>query len=129
MVKGLQANRNILLGRVVNLHTDHKNITFLTSSSPQTLRWRHAIAEYNPTLNWVEGESNLVADFLSRYPVNVEPDELDPYDIFAIEEDEELFHHCPVNYKVIYQQQQKINRYSLIWNKVSTPSKGFIAII
>jgi len=85
MVKGLQANRNILLGRVVNLFTDHKNITFLTSSRPQTLRWRLAIAEYNPKLNWVEGESNIVADFLSRYPINDLPDELEPYEIFAIE--------------------------------------------
>jgi len=48
LVKGLQANRNIFLGRVVNIYTDHRNITFLTSSNPQTLRWRLVIAEYNP---------------------------------------------------------------------------------
>jgi len=107
LVKGLQANRNVLLGRVVNLYTDHKNITFLHSSNPQRLRWRLTIAEYNPKLHWVEGESNILADFLSRYPITDEPDELEPYDIFAIEDDDELFDECPVSYKLIHKYQQK----------------------
>ncbi len=106
-MKEFQANRNILLGRVVNIFTDHKNITFLHSSNPQTLRWRLAITEYNPELHWIEGDSNVIADFLSRYPMSDEPDELDPYGIFAIEDDMELFDKCPVSYKLIHKYQQQ----------------------
>lgn len=125
LVKGLQANRNILLGRVVNIYTDHKNITFLTSSNPQTLRWRLAIAEYNPKLNWIEGNSNIVADFLSRYPINDQPDEIDPYEIFAIEEDNNLFDQCPVDYKIIYQQQQRDQPLQLLLQQGIYKSKTY----
>jgi hypothetical protein len=39
--------------------------------------------------------------------MNDQPDELEPHDIFAIEEGEELFGQCPVNYKIIHQNQQQ----------------------
>ena len=102
IVKGLQANRDILLGRKIRIFTDHKNITYLHSANPQTVRWRIAISEFSPEINWIEGEKNVVADFLSRYPVMEEVEELidfNPYQSYAIQEDRiPVFDLCPVDY-------------------------------
>ena len=105
IVRGLEAYRNILLGRRVRIHTDHKTITFMKTSSPrpQTLRWLFTISEYTPELHWIEGDTNIVADFLSRYPMAEELATYDvgnPYETFVIEDDE-VYEFCPVDYGTI----------------------------
>ena len=39
--------------------------------------------------------------------MNDQPDELDPYEIFAIAESDGVFEQCPVDYKILHQQQQQ----------------------
>ena len=101
IVKGLQAYRNILLGRQIRIFTDHKNITYLNSNSPQIIRWKMAFAEFTPQLHYIEGHKNVIADFLSRYPIMEEVEEIEdfnPYESFAIAADElPLYNNCPVD--------------------------------
>ncbi len=70
IVETLKEFRTILLGYPVIIHTDHKNLAFDKQlNNPRVLRWRLAIEEYMPTLQWVPGVKNPVADLLSRHPI------------------------------------------------------------
>jgi hypothetical protein len=48
------------------IHTDHKNIINVGDSSERRLRWISYVNEYGPTLHYVEGPLNVIADTLSR---------------------------------------------------------------
>ena len=41
-------------------------------SSERVMRWRLLLEEYNPTLNYIKGEKNVLADCLSRAPTETE---------------------------------------------------------
>ena len=71
IVETLKQFRNILLGHKIIVLTDHKNLTYPNSdySSDRVLRQRLLIEEYGAELVYVKGESNVVADTLSRLPI------------------------------------------------------------
>ncbi len=56
----------MLLGAVINIHTNHKNILHLGDLSQKRLRWISYVDEYGPTLHYIKGPSNVIADTLSR---------------------------------------------------------------
>ncbi len=58
----------MLLGAVINIHTNHKNILHLGDSSQKRLRWISYVDvdEYGPTLHYSKGPSNVIADTFSR---------------------------------------------------------------
>jgi RNase H-like domain found in reverse transcriptase len=68
VVETLQQFRNIVLGYPVVIHTDHKNLThdIAVYKNSRVMRWRLAFEEFMPTLHFVDGEKNVVADALSR---------------------------------------------------------------
>ena len=68
IVETLKEYRNILLGQDINVYTDHKNHTNpkTITASPRIQRWRWTIEEFNPTLIYIQGEKNKVADCISR---------------------------------------------------------------
>ena len=114
IVETLKEFRTILYGYPVIVHTDHKNIVHDTNfKTSRVMRWRLAIEEYMPTLIWVPGNKNPIADFLSRHPTESNQDDNDN---FATEEASQLeFRHInlareytmPVNLKEIYEAQLK----------------------
>ncbi len=65
----LKEFRSMLLGAVINIHTDHKNILTLGDSSQRRLRWFSYVDEYGPTLHYIKGPSNVIADKFSRMPM------------------------------------------------------------
>jgi RNase H-like domain found in reverse transcriptase/Integrase zinc binding domain len=71
IVKTLKEFRTILLGQDIVVYTDHKNLTYKVFNTQRVMRWRLLIKEYGPTLQYVKGVNNVVADALSRL-------ELDP---------------------------------------------------
>jgi RNase H-like domain found in reverse transcriptase len=71
IVETLKEFRTILLGQTVVIYTDHKNLTYKVFNTQRVMRWRLLIEEYGPTLEYVKGVNNVVADALSRL-------ELDP---------------------------------------------------
>jgi len=57
---------SMLIGADLHIHTDHKNILNVGNSSERHLRWISYVDEYGPTLHYVEGPLNVIADTLSR---------------------------------------------------------------
>ncbi len=55
----------MLPGAVINIHTNHKNILHLGDSSQRHLRWISYVDEYGPTLHYIKGPSNVIADTFS----------------------------------------------------------------
>jgi transposase InsO family protein len=49
------------------LHTDHRNLTFITTdSSAKVLRWKLYLQEHNYEIQYIPGPENVVADAFSR---------------------------------------------------------------
>ena len=65
----LQEYRNILYGAEIVVQTDHQNLTQRDLKSPRLLHWRLLIEEFAPKLVYIKGETNIVADNLSRLPL------------------------------------------------------------
>ena len=59
----------MLLGAVINIYTDHKNILNLGDSSQRRLRWISYVDKYGLTLHYIKGPSNVIADTFSRMPM------------------------------------------------------------
>jgi hypothetical protein len=62
----LREFRSMLLGAEIHIHTDHKNILNVGDSSERRLGWISSVDEYSPTLHYVEGPRNVIADTFSR---------------------------------------------------------------
>jgi hypothetical protein len=68
IVETLQEYRTILLGHIIKIFTDHKNLTFANFTTDRVRRWRLIVEEYGPEIVYLPGATNIVADFLSRHP-------------------------------------------------------------
>ena len=68
IVETLNEFRTMLLGYRIKIYTDHENLTRLTtvSKSPRIQRWCRTIEEFDPTIEYIKGPRNVVADALSR---------------------------------------------------------------
>ena len=68
IVETLKKFHNMLLGQVIKIWTDHKNLTYDDTdfSSDRIIRQRLTIKELGATINFISGVNNEVADALSR---------------------------------------------------------------
>jgi hypothetical protein len=73
IVEALKEFRTIIYGYPVRIFTDHKNHSHdMQYKAPRVFRWRMAIEEYMPSLAWIPGKKNPIADILSRHPIDDE---------------------------------------------------------
>jgi hypothetical protein len=56
----------MLLGAKLHIYTDRKNILNVGNLSERRLCWISYVNEYGPTINYVEGPCNVIADTFSR---------------------------------------------------------------
>ena len=68
IVLTLKQYRRMLLGGSLRIYTNHKNLTFRTMSMSRVLRWKNYMNDYDYTLQYVQGEKNMLADTFSRLP-------------------------------------------------------------
>ena len=62
----------LIRDRPFTIHTDHQNLTFMTSnSSSMVARWYIALQEFDYTLHFVKGSQNTIADAMSRLCPNL----------------------------------------------------------
>jgi hypothetical protein len=80
IVATLKEFRNILLGQQITVFTDHKNLTYKNFNTERVMRWRLVLEEFGPCLQYIKGTHNVVANALSRLPID------DDQEIFNISE-------------------------------------------
>ena len=69
IVYGLKINRPLCLGFPIKIHTDHRPLTWLLTTSNangRIARWQLLVAEFDIEVNYIPGKENKVADYLSR---------------------------------------------------------------
>jgi hypothetical protein len=68
IVETLHEYKCILLGHLITIYTDHKNLTFSNFTTDRVTRWRLIVEEYGPKIVYLPGKRNVIADALSRLP-------------------------------------------------------------
>ncbi len=66
VVATLKKFQSMLLGAELHIYTDHKNILNVGNLSEQRLCCISYIDEYGPTIHYIEGPRNVIADTFSR---------------------------------------------------------------
>ena len=111
IVETLKEFRNILFGHTVIVHTDHKNLLYVNESRACVLRWQLLIEEFGPEFKYIKGESNVIADALSRLPINstsIPEEELTKDDLVERYDIEELPPDVyPLRFDLISKEQRK----------------------
>ena len=111
IVETLKEFRNILLGHEIIVHTDHKNLTYKNFNTERVMRWQLILEEFGPTLNYIKGSNNVVADALSRLDLDtnkqITPTTESLAEAFATEEDDLPEDAYPLSFKTIATHQKK----------------------
>ena len=109
IVETLKEYENILLGRHVIVHTDHKNLTYHKFNTKRVMKWRLIIEEFNPELHHIKGEKNVVADALSRLDFDDDLDVQSMEEMMAFDDEDLPEDHFPLTYEFIEKEQKQDN--------------------
>ena len=74
IIHGLRSNRQLILANKVHIYSDHRPLKYILSLKEprgRLARWLSELLEYDLSFEYVPGSENVLADFLSRFPVGV----------------------------------------------------------
>jgi hypothetical protein len=100
----LQEYCTILLGHIVKIYINHKNLTFANFNTDCVHCWQLILEEYGLEIVYPPGAHNIVANFLGCHPISTDSfNEINCIDeIFPIEDNDPF----PMNFAMISSHQQ-----------------------
>jgi hypothetical protein len=104
IVETLREYKCILLGHLITIYTDHKNLTFSNFMTNCVTRWRLIVEEYGPNIVYLPGKRNIIADAHSRLPKLKETQDESTFleEIFALDDQLDAF---PIAFDIISKAQ------------------------
>ena len=73
----LREFHSMLFSADIHIHTDHHNLTFANLTLQRVLQWHLFIEEFAPTFHYIKRSTNVIADALSRLPIDTSSDPLE----------------------------------------------------
>jgi hypothetical protein len=73
IVETLREYKCILLGHLITIYMDHKNLTFSNFTTDCVTCWQLRVEEYGPKIVYLPGKRNIIADAISRLPKLKDP--------------------------------------------------------
>jgi hypothetical protein len=107
IVETLKEFRNILLGQQIVVHTDHQNLTYKNFNTERVMRWCLIIEEFGPTMEYIKGPKNIVADTLSHLKMTSDTESLDMADCYGLDSDDLPDDAFPISYTLLDREQKK----------------------
>ena len=106
IVETLKEFKNILLGQQIVVYTNHKNLTYKNFNTERIMRWQLLIEEFGPTIKYIKGPKNIVADAISRLDlVSSSSDPQDMADRYGLNKDDLPSDAFPITYQLINREQ------------------------
>ena len=121
IIETLKEFKNILLGQQIVVYTDHKNLTYNNFNTECIMTWWLLIEEFGPTIEYIKGPKNIIADASSRLdlvslPSNVQ----DLANCYGLDKDDLPSNAFLITYQLINHEQKKIKLFSLLLRVQST---------
>ena len=85
-----------------------KNLTYNNLKKECVMRWQLLIEEFGPTIKYIKGPKNIIADVLSRLDLISSPSNLqDMPDCYGLDKDDLPSDAFPITYQLINHEQNK----------------------
>jgi len=97
----------MLLGQMIKVFTDHKNLVHKHFNTERVMHWRLLLEEFGPQLTCIKGANNIVADALSRLDISEEDFSQDAFNGDLAADDDEFPDEFPLSYEEIAYRQGK----------------------
>ena len=108
IIKTLKEFKNILLGQQIVVNTNHKNLTYKNFNTEHIMRWQLLIEEFGPTIEYIKGPMNIVANVLSRLSLVSSPSDVqDLANCYGLDKDDLPSDAFPITYQLINHKQNK----------------------
>jgi hypothetical protein len=89
------------------VHTDHQNLTYKNFNTEHVMRWRLIIKEFGPTMEYIKGPKNIVANTLSHLEMTSEMESLDMADCYGLDSNDLTDDAFPISYTLLDRKQKK----------------------